>query len=483
METSSLKRTQIQKQLKTLLFVLFFVSAVNALFLWKTLDNLFESYNAVAKGQKLSSLVGSLGQQLYEESLLRDATSVGTEESRAQRLGELRSEIKSNFKEALEISGNDKKKSARIKGIQNEWQLAKNFYANAQVLILVNSFLKEEQKALMPLDKNVSKSKQAAIAFIAFYMVLIASALLILSQYLKQRIFSPLTRLTDEMQNFEATQSALIPKTFKNDEIGLLESKFHEMASRISNTVDSLKELDKIKTDFLSLASHELRTPMTSVKGALSLILSSGLEKFDQDTKELLQVSEKESDRLIRLINDILDLTKIEARKMPLNKKWINASDLIKTSVEAMHGFLNITGVSIEVAKNEIPCEVYGDKDKLQQVITNLLSNAIKFSPKGESVEIGYVVNNSNLSIYVADHGPGIKFEDQSYVFEKFRSIDASKSKVIKGTGLGLPICKALVEQHGGKIGLQSEIGVGSTFYFTLNEFRIVSHSKNSEAA
>lgn len=468
-------KNQIQSQLSRLLLVLFIITGLNAAFLWHTLDQLFDSYSGASKSERLTSLVGDLELLIYQEKMTRSDSNLD-DAARVVRLEDFKQNISNNFKQIMEIVAADKKKNKKIKDIQNEWQTSKSSHDHTQLLILLNSFIKEEFKSLISIqnDANVPKYAKASVGFILIYIGIFSLALIFLGQYLKRKVFYPLARLSTDMKNFQAGNHELGIRSFSNDEIGYLESKFIEMAERIESTVDELKALDKIKTDFLSLASHELRTPMTSVKGSLSLILSGNLSEVHSDIKELLLISEKETDRLIRLINDILDLTKIEAHKATFDKKWYNLPEIINTVIASLHGLYSVTGVKVEMNPDNPPCEVEVDKDRLQQVITNLLSNAVKFSPKGSTVEISYEIKSdeSEVTVFVKDRGPGIKEEDQMLMFEKFRSRDMGASKIIKGTGLGLPICKALIEEHGGRIGVRSEVGAGSTFFFTLPQVR-----------
>jgi signal transduction histidine kinase len=164
----------------------------------------------------------------------------------------------------------------------------------------------------------------------------------------------------------------------------------------------------------------------------------------------------------------------MEAKQLPLDRKWSDLGSVAKEAVEGINGLLEVTKVSAQVVEPSVPVKAFMDRDRIQQVITNLLSNAVKFSPENSMVTLTYGPYPTNLGkgaiVKIIDSGPGIKAEDQPHLFEKFRSTDSGRSKAIKGTGLGLPICKALVEQHGGQIGVQSKIGQGSTFYFIIPE-------------
>lgn len=205
--------------------------------------------------------------------------------------------------------------------------------------------------------------------------------------------------------------------------------------------------------------------------------------KMNEMAENLLTIAENETDRLIRLINDLLDLAKIEAQKLSLSQDWASFNDLVKVSLESLQGLAQQAGVNLR-AEALPPFEAYMDRDRIQQVLTNLLSNAVKFSPKGSTVIVTAEVNEKQeITIEVRDQGRGIAPEDQDAIFQKFRQATNSKNPLVKGTGLGLAIARALVEQHGGEIGLRSVVGEGSTFYFTLPEWRFTGQKQTEIAA
>jgi signal transduction histidine kinase len=265
------------------------------------------------------------------------------------------------------------------------------------------------------------------------------------------------------------------------DEVGRLHATFNSMAQKVLQQIEDLKSLDKAKTEFLSIASHELRTPLTSIKGSLSL-LNSGVAGGVSDTaKNLMTIALSETDRLIRIINELLDLAKIEARQFPLNCQWVWAHDLIEKTLAGLTGFCQEAQVSLEHndCKN---IDLWADQDRLHQVLTNLLSNAVKFSPNGSTVRVQFLIDeNSHLRIEITDQGRGIAPEDQELIFEKFRQATSAQNPLVKGTGLGLTIAKALVEQHGGQIGVRSTPGQGATFYFTIPKWQ--NHSATDKQA
>ena len=285
-------------------------------------------------------------------------------------------------------------------------------------------------------------------------------------------VFRGIDRLSRRMMDFLADRYSFQFSQPDANELGDLQRTFNSLAQQVINTMDELKQLDQAKSEFLSIASHELRTPMTSIKGSLSLLGNGIMGKIDEAPLGLIKIAETETDRLIRLINDLLDLAKIEARKLPLANDWCVWEETLQATTKGLLGFAHNAGVNI--AFDPAPgIEAFIDKDRVQQVLTNLISNAIKFSPRGSTVHI-YTgqTKNGHLLVNVRDEGPGIAQADQDLIFQKFRQGATAENPIVKGTGLGLAIAKALVEEHGGDIGVESELGKGSAFWFTLPKWR-----------
>jgi len=242
------------------------------------------------------------------------------------------------------------------------------------------------------------------------------------------------------------------------------------------------KEVDQMKTDFISTVSHELRTPLTSVLGFTKIIKKrfekTILPKIEDDTdkktqravrqvKENLDIIISEGERLTTLINDVLDIAKMEAGKIDWKMEKLTLAEVIERAAIATSALFAQKGLAqIKDVEDELP-EVVGDKDRLIQVVINLISNAVKFTDEG-SVTCRAKRTNNKLVISVVDTGEGIAEADQPKVFEKFKQVGDTLTDKPKGTGLGLPICKQIVEHHGGRIWVESEPGKGSTFSFTL---------------
>jgi signal transduction histidine kinase len=299
-----------------------------------------------------------------------------------------------------------------------------------------------------------------------------ALTMLILMFYLQYGVFRPVTELSQKMSDFVNQKYTYQFSVPKRTEIGYLHSTFNSMAQRVLLQLEELKSLDRAKSEFLSIASHELRTPLTSIKGSLSLLKSGIAGEMNESATNLMNIAEVETDRLIRLINDVLDLAKIEAGRFPLNQQWSPLQKLVADTFNGLDGLAATAKVNL-VADQLPPIDLYIDNDRVQQVLTNLISNAIKFSPESGSVSIRCeLLNGGSLKIKVCDQGRGIDPEDQERIFEQFSQASGPKKPLVKGTGLGLTIAKALVEEHNGTIGVQSQVGEGSQFYFTLPDWR-----------
>jgi CheY-like chemotaxis protein len=224
-----------------------------------------------------------------------------------------------------------------------------------------------------------------------------------------------------------------------------------------------------MKNEFVSLVSHELRTPLTSIRGALQLVLGRALPaEVTPRTRELLSVSLNNSERLIRLINDILDISKIEQGPIPLRRVPLDPAELCRVAVQGVAAFAAGRGIGLELILPEELPPISADRDRALQVLTNLLSNAIKFSNSGQQVTVSAEPVAGAVCFAVRDAGRGIAPEHHARIFERFQQIDSSSTREVGGTGLGLAICKALIEEHGGRIWLDSALGKGATFSFTL---------------
>ncbi|MBE8991798.1 ATP-binding protein [Nostoc sp. LEGE 12450] len=243
---------------------------------------------------------------------------------------------------------------------------------------------------------------------------------------------------------------------------------------------NDITERKRLENEFISLVSHELRTPLTSTMGALDLLGSEQLGTLNEQGQKVLSIATTNTERLIRLVNDILDLERMKSGKIFTRKMKYNAADLLTNATEAMQAMADQFQVKLII--NPVEVELWADPDRLLQTLTNLLSNAIKFSEPGDTVYISATLSESQgveseenqpllpkyLLITIKDQGRGIPEDKLQIIFERFQQVDASDSRNKGGTGLGLAICRDIIQQHDGKIWVQSTLGEGSTFYVLL---------------
>jgi two-component system sensor histidine kinase GlrK len=244
-------------------------------------------------------------------------------------------------------------------------------------------------------------------------------------------------------------------------EIGDLAQDFNLMCNK-------LKEMEKLKSDFFSLMAHELRTPVASIKEGTDLLLEGIGEEFKEKRKTVLTIIAEESNRLIDLVNSLLDLSKMEAGMMALNLETSDLKPLINRAISGIEPLAMTKNVSIEVKMPPDLPYVKMDAERILQALRNLIGNAVKFTPGGGQVTISARAVEKGVNVSVADTGPGIPKEDLDSIFDKFRQATIASYSKIKGTGLGLAIVKHIINAHGGKVWVESEPGRGSVFIFLL---------------
>jgi len=224
--------------------------------------------------------------------------------------------------------------------------------------------------------------------------------------------------------------------------------------------------VDRMKSEFVSTVSHELRTPLTSIRGALGLLAAGLLGNIAPKARRMLDIAISNTDRLVRLINDILDLERMDSGRVDLHPKLIDANDLMRQTVDTMQAMADRAGIRLVVEpRYEM---VWADADRIVQLLTNLVSNAIKFAPPESSVTLSASARGQQLVFSVADQGRGIPSDKLDMIFERFKQVDASDSRDKGGTGLGLAICRSIAVAHGGRIWAESSEGKGSTFRFSI---------------
>jgi signal transduction histidine kinase len=228
--------------------------------------------------------------------------------------------------------------------------------------------------------------------------------------------------------------------------------------------LEQQKQLDTLKDEFISTVSHELRTPLTSIHGALGLLSSGVLGKVDEQAQNLLRIASHNTDRLVRLINDILDLERMSAGRAPLHLRQCHLGELVAQAADGMRPMAETCDITLESAIDPATDAIGfdGDPDRLEQVLVNLLSNAIKFSPRGSIVTMTGNFDGVDLLLRIRDAGRGVPADKLESIFDRFQQVDPSASQQKGGSGLGLAIVRGIMTQHGGAIWAQRNDAAGT---------------------
>lgn len=243
-----------------------------------------------------------------------------------------------------------------------------------------------------------------------------------------------------------------------------------EFLSMRGHDISAYKDADRVKDEFLSTVSHELRTPLTSIRGSLGLIEGGAMGDIPPKALNMVRIANSNTDRLIRLINDVMDVEKMRSGRLELRRSPIPLASVASTAITEVSSLAAEFDVVLAKDYSRISPIVLGDHDRLVQLVVNLMSNAVKFSPAGSTVtiKVGPDPDTGAALISVTDQGPGIPFDKQRWIFQRFTQMDASSTKKRRGTGLGLAIAHEIAELHGGTLEVSSDPGHGATFTFTV---------------
>ncbi|MBN3927409.1 PAS domain S-box protein [Nostoc sp. NMS4] len=238
---------------------------------------------------------------------------------------------------------------------------------------------------------------------------------------------------------------------------------------RIAGIAEDITEQEKIelmKSEFIGIVSHELRTPLTSIRAAMGLLNTGIYAQKPEKSKRMIEIAAIESDRLVRLVNDILDLERLESGRAVLEKTTCEAADLIEQAVAGLQAIAKQQDITFNIHPTDV--QVWAAADAIIQTLTNLLGNALKFSPDNSTITLNVQQQTDRVLFQITDQGRGIPADKLEAIFGRFQQVDASDSRTKGGTGLGLAICRSIIDRHGGQIWVQSTVGIGSTFFFTL---------------
>lgn len=234
----------------------------------------------------------------------------------------------------------------------------------------------------------------------------------------------------------------------------------------IAEDITELEQINLMKSEFIGIVSHELRTPLTAIRAALGLLQTGIYDTKPDKFKRMIEIAAIDSDRLVRLVNDILDLERLESGRAVLEKTTCDAADLIQQAVAIMQAIANQQNITFKIHPSN--AQVWAATDAIVQTLTNLLGNAIKFSPADSTITLSVQQQTNCVLFQITDQGRGIPADKLEAIFGRFQQVDASDSRTKGGTGLGLAICRSIIDQHGGQIWAESTLSVGSTFFFTL---------------
>jgi signal transduction histidine kinase len=258
----------------------------------------------------------------------------------------------------------------------------------------------------------------------------------------------------------------VLTRVYNMLEVRLLHIETKNNGKVLEQTVARLKEVERLKNGFLSTVSHELRTPLTSIRGSLGLLASGAVGALSGEVLEIVAVAERNAVRLMALINDILDLERLDTGTIELQFAPVPVASILRRAMESLPALGQRHVFTVEAPA--VSPVMWADADRIVQVVVNLLSNAVKFSPPDGVVTIGVAPGENWVEFRVTDRGRGVPVAYHRAIFERFRQVETSDAREKGGTGLGLAICKSIIEQHGGTIGVESEEGRGSTFWFRV---------------
>lgn len=327
----------------------------------------------------------------------------------------------------------------------------------------------EELKELAAVSRRITSEKIEKLTKVGtearqltfIVAVTVLTGIILISIFITHTITKPVSRLIDKTRE-------IAKGIFKEDLQISSPPEIMELSQAVNSMCAQLKALDQMKSDFFSMISHELRTPLTSIKVGSELLLQEGGKQISESQKEILGILSRESQRLIDLVNSILDLAKMEAGVMVFQFQPTNIGPLIHQVVEEFKPLALGTGINLRLEDLTNLPAIKLDAERIKQVIRNFIGNAIKFTPKGGQVTISANEKEGSLEVCVKDTGPGIPKDSLPKIFEKFQQASLQKTGLMKGTGLGLAIAKQIILAHGGKIWAESEAGQGTSFFFAL---------------
>lgn len=330
-----------------------------------------------------------------------------------------------------------------------------------RMLLALKQLRDEKQNAMGSKVRGLAHGAERARRILILIATVSLAAILLLSAWVTRSITGPISLLKDKTREIARGRFEPGIEITSPPEIGELAAQFNFMCER-------LKEIDRMKADFFSSVSHELRTPLTSIKEGTGLLLANVGGETTEKQRKLLMILAEESNRLIGVVNSLLELSKMEAGMVKYAFESTQLAPLVKQVIDEMLPLVEAKQITLDSLLDANLPGVRLDPERILQVLRNLVGNAVKFTPRGGQVALGATLLNGKLKFYIKDSGPGIAESDRSAIFDKFQQGKQKGPYASRGTGLGLAIAKEIIAAHGGEIWVESELNRGSTFFFVL---------------
>ncbi len=280
---------------------------------------------------------------------------------------------------------------------------------------------------------------------------------------------SALGEMLDKMRGFQVGGVDYITKPFQLDEVKARVSAHLELRRQrreLQASYDKLRESERLRDSLVHMIVHDLRSPLAAISAYLELLKEEAKEKLGTETQEDVANAMRATRNMVRMINGILDVSKMEAQMMKLDLRECDLVQVVAQSLEDLGSLVGTRNLAFD--RPAEPARVVADQEIVSRIVQNFLANALRFTPGGGEIRVGIVVEAKHMRVFVADTGPGVPPDFRDSIFDKFSQVTGSSTDRSRTTGLGLAFCKMAVEAHGGRIGVDSELGQGSTFWFTL---------------
>jgi signal transduction histidine kinase len=350
----------------------------------------------------------------------------------------------------------------------NFQEFRRDFNAEFDPFLKEAQMLAREEESVQKLVPQAIEARKTSLRILLLTGFAINIMLAIVGIMIFNRDISSRLMVMIENSQRMAIGKELLGRISGQDEVALLDRVFHDMS-------ESLRLAESTKREFVQMISHDLRTPLTAILGTFELLASGAYGKLTPRGQTRVIDAERESERLISMINELLDIDKLESGNMQLIRDDCQLQPIFRRAAEAVQVIAETAHVKIETTQYNPIVNV--DEDRIVQILINLLGNAVKYSPEGGLIKIDAVEERDFVRIDVIDQGPGIPKKDKKLIFERFQQIEGEEYRRSGSSGLGLAICKSLVESHGGVIGVDSEVGKGSRFWFTIKKAKETSIS------